>query len=200
MKKWKLMVYILTLVLGIGVLTGCVDKPPSITAADVNFTSVEDIEKNLFDIIKLTDLSEDEISSVILSLEDLNWKDLKEKGGKKFKKDFANWIGEKEIKEIEEISSIIGVMSNFDKKDYVRLSTKLAEIFGKDRIIFVKALSNKKWNLAELAYAFYDLSIYEEGSRTLAADFNEIVNSEELSKEEKYIGLEFIDTIANCDT
>ncbi len=77
---------------------------------------------------------------------------------------------------------------------------KLASIFTEDMVAFIKALALYKDKLLELGYAFHYLEIYGEEGRYLTDDFNEILNSDELTKEEKLIGFEFIEIIASCET
>lgn len=171
----------------------------TITTQDIDFNNKLDIEKYLAKIINLEDLNDEEVRKIILSLPDLNWDKLN-KHGKKFKKNFVNWIEDKNIDEVDEISALIEIMNKFSKEDYERLSKVLANIFIEDKVSFIKALSLKKGHLMELGYAIYDLGLYEEGGRYLTDDFNEILNSEELTKEEKFLGFEFIDIIASCAT
>ncbi len=199
-KKIKFIGLFLVLILLGSIISSCSQESASISARDVDFSSPSHIEENLFEIIKISDLSEKEASSVIMALEEFNWKDLNEKGGKKFKKNFSSWIARQNIDKEEEISAIIGVIHNFSKKDYVRVSSKLALVFQDDIELFIRGLYEKRMQINEIAYALYDLSIYKEGSGDLTRDFNTIVTSEKLSQEEKYLGLELIDTIANCET
>lgn len=170
-----------------------------INLQDIDFSDKLQIEKNLRQIIKFQDLKEEEVESIILSLPDLDWDKLN-KHGNKFKRNFVNWIKDREIDGVDEISALIKVMNKFSKYDYELLTRKLADIFIDDKVTFIKALALNKGHLMELGYAFYYLDLYGEGGRYLPDDFDEILKSDELTKEEKFVGFEFLDIIASCET
>ncbi len=199
LRKYKLQIVVLVLL--VTILGGCSKEAlPSISPADVNFFNPKDIEKYLGDIIKLDKLSKEEVSQVILSLDDLDWKDLLTKNNKKFRANLSKWIAENGTNDVDELSTIIKSMKHFSKKDYVRLAIFLSEKFSDDIILFTKAITKEKGSMNEIAFAFYDLALYEEGKRDLIEDFNTIVSSDELTDKEKYAGLEFIEIIASCET
>ncbi|NLV88938.1 MAG: NRDE family protein [Tissierellia bacterium] len=197
MRKVILLLIVLAIIVPLLMDKGIGQK--TINLLDIDFDDIGNIEKNLGQIIKLEDLAEDKVNRIILSLPDLDW-DKVNKHGKKLKRNLVEWIKERDIEDVEEISALIKVLSKFSKYDNELLTMKLASIFTEDKVAFIKALALNKDKLLELGYAFHYLEIYGEEGRYLADDFNEILNSDELTKEEKLIGFEFIEIIASCET
>jgi len=195
-----LILLIVVVILGLPFINGEANRKPSISSSQVNFNSTEDIQRYLGDIIKLEDLTKEEVSKTIKALPNLDWDKLVKDNGKKFKKNFVEWLSQNEIEDVEETTALIGVLNKFSKKDYVKITEVLADKFIEDKTTFIKALTIKKSYLKELGYAFHFLELYERDGLYLADDFEEILNSEELTKAEKSIGFEFVDIIATCET
>ena len=172
----------------------------TINIQDIDFHNIISIENNLKQIIKVGDLGEEEVKKILLSLPDLDWDKLN-RYGRRFKRDLVNWLRERDIDDVDEISALIRILNKFKAYDNELLTRKLANIFIEDKETFIKALALNKGNLLELGYAFFYLELYgEEGGRYLTDDFNDILNSERLTKEEKLVGFEFLEIIASCET
>ncbi|NLY86842.1 MAG: hypothetical protein GX077_10955 [Tissierellia bacterium] len=199
MKKVILILIVLMIIIVPFLMNGSLGEK-TINIQDIDFHNIISIENNLKQIIKVGDLGEEEVKKILLSLPDLDWDKLN-RYGRRFKRDLVNWLRERDIDDVDEISALIRILNKFKAYDNELLTRKLANIFIEDKETFIKALALNKGNLLELGYAFFYLELYgEEGGRYLTDDFNDILNSERLTKEEKLVGFEFLEIIASCET
>lgn len=199
MKKVILILIVLMIIIVPFLMNGSLGEK-TINIQDIDFHNIISIENNLKQIIKVGDLGEEEAKKILLSLPDLDWDKLN-RYGRRFKRDLVNWLRERDIDDVDEISALIRILNKFKAYDNELLTRKLANIFIEDKETFIKALALNKGNLLELGYAFFYLELYgEEGGRYLTDDFNDILNSERLTKEEKLVGFEFLEIIASCET
>ena len=199
MKKVILILIVLMIIKVPFLMNGSLGEK-TINIQDIDFHNIISIENNLKQIIKVGDLGEEEVKKILLSLPDLDWDKLN-RYGRRFKRDLVNWLRERDIDDVDEISALIRILNKFKAYDNELLTRKLANIFIEDKETFIKALALNKGNLLELGYAFFYLELYgEEGGRYLTDDFNDILNSERLTKEEKLVGFEFLEIIASCET
>lgn len=170
-----------------------------INIKDINFNDIKDIQKSIGDLVKSNELTLDQGKQLLKSLPELNWEKISKDKGDKTKKEIVNWISNMEINNVDEIKAVIGVMTKFDKDDYTKISSVLADAFIQDRESFFKALAKEDGYIQEMAYAFHDLDVYKDTGRSMFDDFMHIRNSKDLTDEEKSIAYKFIEALEACE-
>lgn len=190
---------LLALIILIIIAVPLINSKDSSKLENINFNNLKEIEKNISALVKEMDLDFKDKSKIINALPDLKWDKLQEEVDfAELKDNIVEWIGNIEIKDKEEIDSLIKVSSRFNDEDYTKILEKLSLVYGENMDEFIKALFENKDRLIDLGYSFYDLELYETNGRSISEDFLYIRDSEKLSEEEKQLGYEFLEIISSC--
>ena len=82
---------------------------------------------------------------------------------------------------------------------YTIISNLMKDLYLKDKITFIKALTKVPKAMEEVAYAFKTLSFYEAGNEDMTKDLDMFSSSNALTEEEKKVVVEFLNIYALCE-
>lgn len=151
--------------------------------------------KRIIDLIYNTSLSGDERLELLDELYWADWARLKANYPEDIEKIFD--FLRKSIFNPEEISLILKLYNNPDGAFIEEFSIIIAELYNKDRIGFIKALSIDPDEGEILAYLFRNMKIFEDTD----SELNHIVHNDYLSEEEKDVARSFFRIYENlCNT
>ncbi|MCF6459554.1 hypothetical protein [Clostridium sp. Cult3] len=143
---------------------------------------------------------EKHVSRAIALLPELDYDKLEKIYGEGSVIDLLRWLSDQEIDEIGDIAILIDLMDGFIGEEYFIFVESLGNTYIRDKIKFIKALSNRPEKIEEVAYALNDIHIYDREDQSIVEDLDMIVNSKELNDEQKRIGIDLINYYAACGT
>ena len=76
----------------------------------------------------------------------------------------------------------------------------MADVYVRDKVNFIKVLAKIPDRVEDVANGLYNIRIYDKSHLNIFNDINMIMESEELTEEEKEIGIHFLNTYASCIT
>ncbi len=157
-------------------------------------------EERAMEITKLKEVKREDVKELIGCLKEIDVDKLEDIYGEGSGVKVFHWLYNQEIKDEEDIISIIKVLDKLYRDEYEEMTKVLAKIYEENTITFIKALSKVPEYMEELGYAFHFLEIYDEYDKTITADLNLFLNSEELTEEEKKNGIDFLNIYTLCGT
>lgn len=92
------------------------------------------------------------------------------------------------------------MMDDFYREEYSKLIEIIANSYLRDKIIFIKALTKIPNKTEQVAYVLHDFRTYDKSDQDLFNDLEMIVNSKELTNEERNIGVELLSSYSECGT
>ena len=159
------------------------------------------LEEKIMSIVTAEkEINNKELKKIFLSLPKLDLDKLAKIYGDDSDTKVLEWISKQDVKDIEDIESIIRISLNFYDKEYDIISNLMKDIYLKDKVTFIKALFKVPEAMDEIAYAFRSLELYEKINIDMTEDLNMILDSNKLTKEEKKFAIEFLNLYALCGT
>lgn len=156
-------------------------------------------EEMVMETITLED-QEESVIKVVGLLPDIDFNNLKNTYGENSVLNLLEWLSKQEIEKEEDIVILIEIGEKFEGKEYTKYIESIANTYLKDKIKFIKVLSKIPDKTQYIAYALNDFRIYDRGVHNIYDDLNMIINSEELTNEEKKVGIDLINFYAECGT
>ncbi|NMB28222.1 MAG: hypothetical protein GX987_09265 [Tissierellia bacterium] len=208
MKRWVWILIGIVIIVAVVVISLSYIKHNSMFKNDVeekeNIEETKDLDKLspeeiVMEIITLEN-QEENVTKVVGLLPDIDFNNLKNTYGESGVLNLLDWISKQEIEKEEDILILIEIGEKFEGKEYTKYIESIANAYVKDKIKFIKVLSKIPDKTQYIAYALNDLRIYDRGVHNIYDDLNMIINSEELTNEEKRVGIDLINFYAECST
>lgn len=208
MKRWVWILIGIVIIISIVVISLSYVKNSSISKHDIeegeNIEEVKDLdeyspEEIVMEIINLGN-REENVTKVVGLLPDIDFNNLKNTSGDNSVLNLLDWLSRQEIEKEDDILILIEIGEKFEGKEYTKYIESIANTYVKDKIKFIKVLSKIPDKTQYIAYALNDLRIYDKGVHNIYDDLNMIINSEELTNEEKRVGIDLINFYAECST
>ncbi len=160
----------------------------------------EPSKEEVFMNIILLEEDKENARKAIGLLPNLDFNRLEKIYGKDSVLNLLEWLSKQDIEEEEDIINLINLMDDFIGEEYYLFIESIGNVYSKDKIKFIKALSKIPEKTEEVAYALHDISIYDRDGENIFDDLDMIVNSKELDSSEKRVGIDLINYYAACST
>jgi len=141
-----------------------------------------------------------DISQVLKYMGKLNFNKLEDLYGENSTIELLEWLSGQNISNKEDILILINLMDSFFGKEYFLYIRSLANAYIDYKMEFVKALAQVPEMLEDIAYALNYMGVYNIEGQDMWRDLDKIANSEELSENERKIGMELIHFYSQCST
>lgn len=149
-------------------------------------------------IIKLINLESPSLEDRLILLEELywaNWRELDGQYSNEVKKVFE-YLKTSDLT-IEEMSKVLPLYNNIEGAHTQEFAQIIADLYRKNRINFIKALSLSIDEAPHLVYIFRAMEIFNDGDE----EFNEVKSSNKLSEKEVEAARTFYSMYKNiCNT
>lgn len=111
------------------------------------------------------------------------------------------WLATQRIQGEDNIIRLIGMIDEFYRDEYFKFAEIIANSYRLDKLEFIRALAKVPNKVNTVAYAMYDARAYGRlGAGNLSDDLELIIASDELTKEDKDIGIRLLNTYLECGT
>lgn len=157
-------------------------------------------EEKVMEIIQDKEGKKEDAKKIISFLEEIDFDKLEKIYGEESGVEVFRWLYNQEIKDEEDITSIIKVSDKLFNEEYEEMTKILVKVYEENPIVFIKALSKAPEYMEELGYAFHFLGVYDEYDNTLTDDLSLFLNAEELTDKEKKVAIDFLNIYALCGT
>ncbi|WP_025640845.1 hypothetical protein [Schnuerera ultunensis] len=114
--------------------------------------------------------------------------------------DLLEWLSHQEFLKEEELVILINLIDEFVGEEYYKFVESIANNYLKDKVRFLKALSKVPEKTEDIALGLHDMKVYDRSGENIFTDLDMILNSEELTEEERQIGVDLISFYASCST
>ncbi|HSH36225.1 hypothetical protein, partial [Schnuerera sp.] len=114
--------------------------------------------------------------------------------------EILEWLSFQEFEDEEDLIILINLIDEFLGEEYYKFVESIANNYLKDKIKFIIALSQVPEKTEEIAVGLHDMRVYDRDGENIFVDLDMIINSEELSQEEKKVGIDLINFYTACDT
>lgn len=157
---------------------------------------IELIESEEDNLIKLVDNNED-ISVVIELLYNIDFNVFREVYGSEGIEKVLNYINTESIYNMEDIKKFFSIADRFNEEEYYRYIDVIGKIYLDDIVKFTKAIYDNK-NSEKILHGVHDLKLYDRELGDITEDLNNVINSDELTDNEKKLGISMISSYADC--
>ena len=140
------------------------------------------------------------ITEIISLFPELDFNRLQKIYGEDSVLNLLEWLSNQEFETEEELIILINLIDEFIGQEYFKYTESIANAYVKDKIKFIKALSKVPNKTEEIALGLYDMRVYDRSGQSIFNDVNLILNSDELTDEEKKVGVDLINFYAECGT
>lgn len=141
-------------------------------------------EEKTYTYVNKIKLNQDEKRDFFHQLTLLDWNKTTKDYGKEFNDRIMQIVLKDKIDDIENISKIIELYNNVYGMYILEFTEAIAEIYGRDKIKFIKGLNLVKDEAINIVYAFRLRNVFA-GELEAKTDEEEILKSKALSEEEK---------------
>ena len=158
-----------------------------------------DKEEMMMNIIAMED-SKEHLERVLQLFPDVDFDKIENSYGEGSVLKILEWLSKQDIQKEEDIILLINMMDDFYREEYSKLIEIIANSYLRDKIIFIKALTKIPNKTKQVAYVLHDFRTYDKSDQDLFNDLEMIVNSKELTNEERNIGVELLSSYSECGT
>ena len=114
--------------------------------------------------------------------------------------EILEWLSFQQFEDEEDLIILINLIDEFLGEEYYKFVESIANNYLRDKIKFIKALAQVPEKTEEIAVGLHDMRVYDRDGENIFVDLDMIINSEELSEEEKKVGIDLINFYTACDT
>lgn len=140
------------------------------------------------------------ISKIMAYMARADFDQLEEIHGENSGLEFLEWLRGQEISTKEDIGVLIGRLDDFFGKEYFAYIESLAAAYVDAKLEFIKALADHPEKLEDIGYALNYMRVYDLEGQEIWKDLDKISKTNELSQEEKELGMDLIHFYTQCST
>ena len=190
MKRWILLLLIVVIIA----------IPLDIRYSKGEMEAAKTPEEKLMSIIATKEANKENTKEVLKLIQDINIKNLDYMVGEGSLASLLDWLDDENIEDEEDIINLINIIDQFVGREYLEYLEILADVYVRDKVNFIKVLAKIPDRVEDVANGLYNIRIYDKSHLNIFNDINMIMESEELTEEEKEIGIHFLNTYASCIT
>lgn len=140
------------------------------------------------------------ISQIMAYMAEADFDQLEEIHGENSSLEFLEWLRDQEIFTQEDIGVLIGRLDDFLGKEYFTYIESLATAYMDAKLEFIKALADQPEKLEDIGYALNYMRVYDLEGQEIWKDLDKISKTDELSQEEKELGMDLIHFYTQCSS
>lgn len=163
---------------------------------------MEVTEENAKDIVlEAVESNKDvDISTIMKAISLVDFDQLAKTHGEEVVLKTFNWLETQDIEGEENILVLINLVDEFVGQEYFAYIRSITNSYINHKMDFIKALAKVPEKLESTVYALNSMRVYSVEGQDMWRDLDKISKSEELSEDEKKIGIELITLYSACGT
>ncbi|NLJ78951.1 MAG: hypothetical protein GX329_06290, partial [Tissierellia bacterium] len=114
--------------------------------------------------------------------------------------ELLEWLSERRIEGEANIMVLIDMADEFYREESSKFAEIIAKTYRLDKLKFIRALAKTPEKVNIMALALHELRVYDESDESLPRDLELIINSRELTDEEREVGILLLSTYTECGT
>lgn len=157
-------------------------------------------EELIMKIVNSGEENQEKAKEILKLLPEMDFDEFERINGEGSVLNLLEWFSKHKFEEEEDIITLINLTDLFIGKEYLAYMESVAKTFTNDKIKFIKALAKVPDKTEDIASGMYNIRIYDRSHLSLFNDLNMIMESEELTEEEREVGVDLINIYASCIT